>query len=102
MRTLLPEEGCSILNGPASQGRVPQGEGAELTDGSDRLRKLSDFPIFGEASALLRQVVYEGLRKDKPAADVRRAVPYPETPPTQAPGFPSKAIPAQLTGNARP
>jgi hypothetical protein len=25
---------------------------------------------------LLRQVVYEGLREDKPAADVRRAVPY--------------------------
>jgi ATP-dependent DNA ligase len=28
---------------------------------------------------LLRQVVYEGLREDKPAADVRRAVPYPKT-----------------------
>jgi ATP-dependent DNA ligase len=27
---------------------------------------------------LLRQVVYEGLREDKPAADVRRAVPYPK------------------------
>ena len=27
---------------------------------------------------LLRQVVYEGLRGDKPAADVRRAVPYPK------------------------
>ena len=25
---------------------------------------------------LLRQVVYEGLREDKPAAEVRRAVPY--------------------------
>ena len=28
---------------------------------------------------LLRQVVYEGLREDKPAAEVRRAVPLPET-----------------------
>ena len=27
---------------------------------------------------LLRQVVYEGLREDKPAADVRREVPYPK------------------------
>jgi hypothetical protein len=27
---------------------------------------------------LLRQVAYEGLREDKPAADVRRAVPYPK------------------------
>ena len=27
---------------------------------------------------LLRQVVYEGLREDKPAADVRRPVPYPK------------------------
>jgi bifunctional non-homologous end joining protein LigD len=27
---------------------------------------------------LLRQVVYEGLWEDKPAADVRRAVPYPK------------------------
>jgi DNA ligase D-like protein (predicted ligase) len=28
---------------------------------------------------LLRQVVYEGLREDKPATDVRRAVPYPRS-----------------------
>jgi ATP-dependent DNA ligase len=27
---------------------------------------------------LLRQVVYQGLREDKPAAEVRRAVPYPK------------------------
>ena len=27
---------------------------------------------------LLRQVVYEGLRDDKPAVEVRRAVPYPK------------------------
>ena len=26
---------------------------------------------------LLRQVVYEGLREDKPATDVRRPIPYP-------------------------
>jgi bifunctional non-homologous end joining protein LigD len=28
---------------------------------------------------LLRQVVYEGLREDKPAAEVRRTVPHPKT-----------------------
>jgi ATP-dependent DNA ligase len=27
---------------------------------------------------LLRQVVYEGLREDKPAAEVRRPVPHPK------------------------
>ena len=27
---------------------------------------------------LLRQVVYEGLREDKPPAEVRRAAPYPK------------------------
>ena len=27
---------------------------------------------------LLRQVVYEGLREDKPAAEVRRAPPHPK------------------------
>jgi bifunctional non-homologous end joining protein LigD len=27
---------------------------------------------------LLRQVVYEGLREDKPAAEVRRSVPHPK------------------------
>ena len=27
---------------------------------------------------LLRRVVYEGLREDQPAAEVRRAVPYPK------------------------
>jgi bifunctional non-homologous end joining protein LigD len=27
---------------------------------------------------LLRQVVYEGLREDKPAPEVRRVVPYPK------------------------
>jgi ATP-dependent DNA ligase len=29
------------------------------------------------ADNLLRQVVYEGLREDEPAAEVRREVPYP-------------------------
>ena len=33
---------------------------------------------------LLRQVVYEGLREDKPAPEVRRAVPHPK--PTESPG----------------
>jgi ATP-dependent DNA ligase len=27
---------------------------------------------------LLRQIVYEGLREDKPAAEVRRPVPHPK------------------------
>jgi ATP dependent DNA ligase C terminal region len=27
---------------------------------------------------LLRQVIYQGLREDKPAAEVRRSVPHPE------------------------
>jgi ATP-dependent DNA ligase len=35
---------------------------------------------------LLRQVVYEGLREDKPAAEVRRAVPHPK------PGTPSRTV----------
>ena len=29
---------------------------------------------------LLRQVVYEGLREDKPASEVGRPVPHPEPP----------------------
>jgi bifunctional non-homologous end joining protein LigD len=29
---------------------------------------------------LLRQVVYQGLREDKPAAEVRRPMPYPKPP----------------------
>jgi ATP-dependent DNA ligase len=33
---------------------------------------------------LLRQVVYEGLREDKPAAEVRRSAPFPK--PEAAPG----------------
>ena len=37
---------------------------------------------------LLRQVVYEGLREDKPAAEVRRAVPYPK------PAVPARPGPA--------
>jgi bifunctional non-homologous end joining protein LigD len=43
---------------------------------------------------LLRQVVYEGLREDKPAADVRRAVPYPK------PGEPKR--PAARAKRSRP
>ena len=31
---------------------------------------------------LLRQVVYQGLREDKPAAEVRREVPRPKSGPT--------------------
>ena len=29
---------------------------------------------------LLRQVVYEGLREDKPPADARRPIPHPQPP----------------------
>jgi bifunctional non-homologous end joining protein LigD len=39
---------------------------------------------------LLRQVVYEGLREDKPAAEVRRAVPYPKPPEPARPAARSK------------
>jgi hypothetical protein len=35
---------------------------------------------------LLRQVVYEGLREDKPAADVRRALPHPKSRMTETTG----------------
>jgi ATP-dependent DNA ligase len=34
------------------------------------------------ADNLLRQVVYEGLCEDKPAAEVRREVPYPSPEPS--------------------
>jgi len=39
---------------------------------------------------LLRQVVYEGLREDKPAAEVRRETPYPKTASPARPGSRSK------------
>jgi ATP-dependent DNA ligase len=39
---------------------------------------------------LLRQVVYEGLREDKPAADIRRAVPYPKLPEPKRPASRAK------------
>ena len=39
---------------------------------------------------LLRQVVYEGLREDKSAAEVRRAVPYPTPPGPAGPASRSK------------
>jgi ATP-dependent DNA ligase len=40
---------------------------------------------------LLRQVVYEGLREDKPAAEVRRAVPHPKPiASTHLPGRPKR------------
>jgi DNA ligase D-like protein (predicted ligase) len=41
---------------------------------------------------LLRQVVYEGLREDKPAADVRRPVPHPK-PATQSRTGAHKPVP---------
>jgi ATP-dependent DNA ligase len=39
---------------------------------------------------LLRQVVYEGLREDKPAAEVRRPAPYPKPPEPARPAPRSK------------
>jgi DNA ligase D-like protein (predicted ligase) len=36
------------------------------------------------ADNLLRQVVYQGLREDKPAAEVRRSVPHPKSDPPKA------------------
>ena len=39
---------------------------------------------------LLRQVVYEGLREDKPATEVRRAAPYPKPPEPARPAARSK------------
>jgi len=39
---------------------------------------------------LLRQVVYEGLREDEPAAEVRRAVPYPKPAESARPASRSK------------
>jgi ATP-dependent DNA ligase len=38
---------------------------------------------------LLRQVVYEGLREDKPASEVRRPVPHPK--PEEGPSLSTKA-----------
>ena len=42
------------------------------------------------ADNLLRQVVYEGLREDKPAKEVRREVPGPTPALTNQPAFRSK------------
>jgi len=39
---------------------------------------------------LLRQVVYEGLREDKPAAEVRRLAPHPKPPEAGRPTARSK------------
>jgi ATP-dependent DNA ligase len=38
---------------------------------------------------LLRQVAYEGLREDKPAAEIRRKVPHPK-PAAQSTAVPSR------------
>ena len=44
---------------------------------------------------LLRQVVYEGLREDKPAAEVRRPVPHPKPPEAARPTARSKRSPSR-------
>ena len=51
---------------------------------------------------LLRQVVYQGLREDKPAAEVRRPVPYPKPPEPARPARPVKTAPVRLTGATLP
>jgi len=45
---------------------------------------------------LLRQVVYEGLREDKPAREVRRPVPHPK------PGTQSRTAAAKKTSRSQP
>jgi hypothetical protein len=45
-----------------------------LASGKARLAAL----LSDARSPLLRQVVYEGLRDDKPAAEARRSVPHPK------------------------
>jgi hypothetical protein len=47
---------------------------------------------------LLRQVVYEGVREDKPAAEVHRRAP-PETRGSDAPGWPVKTASLRLSGS---
>jgi hypothetical protein len=37
-----------------------------------------------EVNGLLRQVVYEGLREDKPATEVQRPVPHPKVAPADS------------------
>ena len=51
---------------------------------------------------LLRQVVYEGLREDKPAAEVSPHDTSPETRRTGATGYPLRTATARLTGDSRP
>ncbi|MBV8506130.1 MAG: hypothetical protein JOZ11_10045 [Alphaproteobacteria bacterium] len=52
---------------------------------------------------LLRQVVYEGLREDKPAADVRRPLPHPKPTASTSPARPSPhPKPAASPGVTRP
>jgi hypothetical protein len=45
--------------------------------GEARTRRRSEIPAWTEDN-LLRQVVYEGLRDDKPASEIRRDVPHPK------------------------
>ena len=51
---------------------------------------------------LLRQVVYEGLREDKPAAEGPPRGAAPETFRTGETGCPLKTAPLRLTGDSRP
>ena len=51
---------------------------------------------------LLRQVVYEGLREDKPAAEVRRAVAIPETRRTRRARLPGQSGPGPADGRRCP
>jgi ATP-dependent DNA ligase len=68
------------------QAASDAGNAAELVyfifDPSASRRRRRERPAADQASwtddNLLRQVVYEGLREDKPAAEVRRPVPHPK------------------------
>jgi ATP-dependent DNA ligase len=47
---------------------------------------------------LLRQVVYEGLREDKPASEVRRLVPHPKPAAATGAGVPYRRRRGEISG----
>jgi len=50
---------------------------------------------------LLRQVVYQGLREDQRAVEMRRPVPYPKSEPPKKPTAPAKVGGTNLCRSAR-
>jgi hypothetical protein len=63
-----------LLNVP-----TPQRALADADSGDSGPQALSHKYLTWTANNLLRQVVYEGLREDKPAREVRREVPHPKS-----------------------